>query len=74
LHLLEEVLEEGQAEPQDTSSGGEENGVLSRDINNGMPLAIESSAVNPSDEGVTPPALQHNHQVVASFLIEVQVE
>jgi hypothetical protein len=70
LHLLEEV----QAEPQDTSSGGEDNGVLSRNINSGMPLAIESSEVNPGGEGATPPALQHNHQVVASFLIKVQVE
>jgi hypothetical protein len=32
LHLLEEVL----AKPQDASGGGEDNGVLSRDITGGM--------------------------------------
>jgi hypothetical protein len=36
--------------------------------------AIESSAVYPGSEAATPPALQHNHQVVAAFLIKVQVE
>jgi hypothetical protein len=53
LHLLKEV----HVEPQDTSSCGEDNGVLSRGIKSGMPTAIELSAVNPGGEGVTPPAM-----------------
>jgi hypothetical protein len=46
LHLLEEV----QLEPQDTSSGGEDNDILSRDINSDMLPVIESSAVNPVEK------------------------
>jgi hypothetical protein len=37
---------------------------------------VESSAVNPGDEGATivPSVLQHGNQAVASFLIEVQMQ
>jgi hypothetical protein len=35
---------------------------------------IESSGGNPGGKGATPPALQHNHRIVASLLISVQVE
>jgi hypothetical protein len=35
---------------------------------------IESSGWNLGAEGATTQALQHNHRVVASLLIEVQVE
>jgi hypothetical protein len=37
---------------------------------------VESSAVNPGDEGATlvPSVLQHGNQAVASFLIEEQMQ
>jgi hypothetical protein len=67
-HLLVEVL----AEKQDTGGNDEDNDILSGDISRGM----GADGREPGNESTTLvlPGLQYDHQVVASFLIEVQMQ